>query len=92
MLNDTLADYDPYPTRGRRGDVAAAKEEMKQSKYDTDQDGICDAPECKDVLYLTATDRLRQDMVPADGGVAREDRHHAEARARSRTPTRRSRP
>lgn len=37
---------------------------MKQSKYDTDKDGVCDAPECKDVLFLTASDRLRQDMVP----------------------------
>ena len=64
MLNDTLADYVPYPSEGDAGDVEAAMEEMKLSKYDTDQDGICDAPECKDVLYLTATDRLRQDMVP----------------------------
>ena len=64
MLNDALADYDPYPSEGFAGDVEAAKEFMKQSKYDTDKDGICDAPECKDVLYLTATDRLRQDMVP----------------------------
>jgi peptide/nickel transport system substrate-binding protein len=64
MLNETLADYVPYPSEGDAGDAAAAMEEMKQSKYDTDQDGICDAPECKDVLYLTATDRLRQDMVP----------------------------
>ncbi len=39
---------------------------MKQSKYDTDGDGMCDAPECKDVLFVTATDRLRQDMVPVD--------------------------
>jgi ABC-type transport system substrate-binding protein len=64
MLNDALVDYDPYPSEGFAGDVDAAKEFMKQSKYDTDKDGICDAPECKDVLYLTATDRLRQDMVP----------------------------
>ena len=64
MLNDTLSDYVPYPSEGDAGDAAAAMEEMKLSKYDTDQDGICDAPECKDVLYLTATDRLRQDMVP----------------------------
>jgi peptide/nickel transport system substrate-binding protein len=64
MLNDTLADYVPYPSEGDAGDATAAMEEMKQSKYDTDGDGICDAPECKDVLYLTATDRLRQDMVP----------------------------
>jgi peptide/nickel transport system substrate-binding protein len=64
LLNDALVDYDPYPSEGYAGDVDAAKEFMKQSKYDTDKDGICDAPECKDVLYLTATDRLRQDMVP----------------------------
>jgi peptide/nickel transport system substrate-binding protein len=64
MLNDALADYDPYPSEGFAGDVEAAMEEMRQSKYDTDGDGMCDAPECKDVLYLTATDRLRQDMVP----------------------------
>jgi peptide/nickel transport system substrate-binding protein len=64
ILNDVLVDYDPYPSADFAGDEAAAKEEMKQSKYDTDGDGICDAPECKDVLYLTATDRLRQDMIP----------------------------
>jgi peptide/nickel transport system substrate-binding protein len=64
MLNETLADYAPYGTEGDAGDLEAAMEEMRQSKYDTDQDGLCDAPECKDVLYLTATDRLRQDMVP----------------------------
>ena len=27
-----------------------AKAEMDQSKYDTNQDGVCDAPECKNVL------------------------------------------
>ncbi|MCC6222271.1 MAG: hypothetical protein IT201_02125 [Thermoleophilia bacterium] len=64
MLNETLADYDPYPSEGYAGDAAAAMEEMKQSKYDTDKDGICDAPECKDVLFVTEADRLRQDMMP----------------------------
>ena len=43
-------------TRTRRadfaGDVDAAMEEMKQSKYDTDEDGLCDAPECKGVLHI----------------------------------------
>ena len=37
-------DYDPYATEGAAGDVTAAKDEMKQSKYDTNKDGICDAP------------------------------------------------
>ena len=64
MLNEILADYDPYPSEGYAGDAAAAMEEMKLSKYDTDKDGICDAPECKDVLYVTESDRLRQDMLP----------------------------
>ncbi len=64
MLNELLADYDPYPSEGYAGDAAAAMEEMKQSKYDTDKDGICDAPECKDVLFVTESDRLRQDMLP----------------------------
>ncbi len=64
MLNELLADYDPYPSEGYAGDVNAAMEEMKQSKYDTDKDGICDAPECKDVLFVTESDRLRQDMLP----------------------------
>ena len=38
----------PVPEHGRSGDEEAAKAEMAQSKYDTDQDGICDAPECKE--------------------------------------------
>ena len=31
------SDYNPYPSEGNRGDEAKAKEEMKQSKYDTQQ-------------------------------------------------------
>ena len=40
-------------TRTRRfaGDVEAAKAEMKLSKYDTDKDGICDAPACKGIAH-----------------------------------------
>jgi peptide/nickel transport system substrate-binding protein len=49
----TADEYDPYASPNFAGDVDAAKEEMKQSKYDTDQDGLCDAPECKDVLHFT---------------------------------------
>jgi peptide/nickel transport system substrate-binding protein len=46
MLGGLLADYNPYPSEDFRGDEAKAKEEMAQSKYDTDSDGMCDAPEC----------------------------------------------
>lgn len=64
MLNGLLDDYDPYPSEGQQGDVEAAKEEMKQSKYDTDGDGICDAPECKDVLQIGSNTPPNTDMLP----------------------------
>lgn len=49
----TADEYDPYATPGFAGDEDAAKEEMKQSKYDSDGDGLCDAPVCKGVLHFT---------------------------------------
>lgn len=45
-----LDDYYPFQQPPFAGDVEAAKAEMKQSKYDTDQDGLCDAPECSGVI------------------------------------------
>ena len=58
---NALEGYVPYPsTDGLGADspdgLEAAKAEMAQSKYDTNQDGICDAPECKDVLTLGSND------------------------------------
>lgn len=50
LLNNQLKDYDPYATPNGQGDIEAAKAEMKQSKYDTDGDGVCDDPSCKDIL------------------------------------------
>src|SRR5205823_6387372 len=44
--------YDPYPSTGFRGDLEAAKSEMRQSKYDADGDGLCDLAACEDVLFL----------------------------------------
>ncbi|HSL67640.1 MAG TPA: ABC transporter substrate-binding protein [Actinomycetota bacterium] len=45
--------YDPYQTPNSQGDVAAAMEEVKQSKYDTNGDGKCDeSPECNDILTI----------------------------------------
>jgi peptide/nickel transport system substrate-binding protein len=52
ILGGVLEGYDPYPSEGGQGDVEAAKAEMMQSKYDTNQDGICDAPECKKVSLI----------------------------------------
>ncbi len=59
-----LAGYDPYPSPNFEGDVAAAMEEMKLSKYDTDKDGLCDAPECTDVLSIQGTTARDKGMVP----------------------------
>ncbi|HEX5630752.1 MAG TPA: ABC transporter substrate-binding protein [Acidimicrobiia bacterium] len=51
-LSGLGADYDPYATEGFRGDEEAAKAEMAQSVYDTDGDGMCDAPECSGVIMI----------------------------------------
>jgi ABC-type transport system substrate-binding protein len=42
LLDNQLKDYNPYATPGDRGDLAAAKAEMAQSKYDSNGDGVCD--------------------------------------------------
>ena len=44
LENNILRDYDPYATPNTAGDIEKAKAEMAQSKYDTNQDGVCDAP------------------------------------------------
>ncbi len=60
VVPDTLFDfklqsYRPYKTPGDRGSVAKAMAEVKQSRYDTNKDGTCDAKECKGVLLLSDT-------------------------------------
>jgi peptide/nickel transport system substrate-binding protein len=70
LENNLLKDYDPYATPNGKGSLTDAQNEMKQSKYDTDQDGKCDAPECNDVLtvidqatpYPAQTKSIAQDM------------------------------
>jgi peptide/nickel transport system substrate-binding protein len=57
LLDNQLADYNPYATPNNAGadseeGLALAMDQMRQSKYDTDQDGICDAPECSGVLSI----------------------------------------
>ena len=53
LENNLLLDYDPYATPDGGGDIQKAMEEIKQSKYDADGDGVCDAPECSDVLTMS---------------------------------------
>jgi peptide/nickel transport system substrate-binding protein len=53
VLGDKLtAEYNPYATPDNRGDEAKAKEEMKQSKYDSNKDGVCDASACKNLVMI----------------------------------------
>ncbi len=73
------SEYNPYPSEGNRGDEAKAKEEMKQSKYDTNKDGVCDATECSNLVMInrnvTPLHRLRGGRRLQPG----EDRHQGEA-------------
>jgi peptide/nickel transport system substrate-binding protein len=66
MFGGDLNDYDPYKTAGSSGDVAAAKAEMKQSKYDSNKDGVCDASACKGLLNITRNVSPWTDMVPIE--------------------------
>ena len=56
--------YDPYPSAGHNGDVTAAKAEMKQSKYDSNGDGSCDATVCKNVLFINRNITPFSDYTP----------------------------
>ena len=68
LQNNILATYDPYSTPNNSGDVEKAKEAMAQSKYDTDGDGVCDAPECRNIL--TVTDR--EDPYPEQSSLLQQ--------------------
>ncbi|MEP7022552.1 MAG: ABC transporter substrate-binding protein, partial [Actinomycetota bacterium] len=46
------ASYDPYKTPNESGDLAKAQAEMKQSPYDTNHDGKCDASACKNLAFI----------------------------------------
>jgi peptide/nickel transport system substrate-binding protein len=57
LLDNQLIDYNPFATPNNAGadspeGLQLAMDEMKQSKYDTDQDGLCDAPECSGILAI----------------------------------------
>jgi len=53
LQNNLLKDYKPYPSANNQGDIEAAMAAMSESKYDTNGDGVCDDPVCKDVLAVT---------------------------------------
>ena len=53
LVGNLLADYAPFGTQGNRGDLEAAKREMRLSRYDSDGDGMCDARACQNVRTLS---------------------------------------
>jgi peptide/nickel transport system substrate-binding protein len=65
LENNLLVDYDPYASPDSKGDIAKAKEEMAQSKYDSDGDGVCDDPSCDGVLAFTD----REDPYPKQAAL-----------------------
>lgn len=52
VLDNLLLRYEPFPSDGGSGDLAAAKAEVAASAYDADRDGVCDAPACRSVRTL----------------------------------------
>jgi len=64
MFNGALEDYAPYKTEGDAGDLEQAKEEMRQSQYDANKDGVCDASECKNVFHVNRNEPPFTDMEP----------------------------
>jgi peptide/nickel transport system substrate-binding protein len=65
VLNDALKqDYDPYASPDFHGDPAKAMDEMKQSKYDTNKDGLCDAPQCKNMVMINRNVTPWTDLEP----------------------------
>jgi peptide/nickel transport system substrate-binding protein len=53
LLNNQLADYDPFATPNSNGDLEAAQEAMSESKYDSDGDGVCDDEVCNNIVSVT---------------------------------------
>ncbi len=53
LEDNLLLEYDPYRTPGSHGDPAAARDEMRLSRYDGDGDGRCDDPVCSSVGMVT---------------------------------------
>jgi peptide/nickel transport system substrate-binding protein len=58
------ASYDPYPSPNHAGDLQAAMDAMKQSKYDPGQTGKCTDPVCDNVLLLSRNETPWTDMDP----------------------------
>jgi peptide/nickel transport system substrate-binding protein len=64
LFDNQLAEFAPYKTAGDHGNVAKAKAALKGSKYDTQHNGTCSAPACKNVYLLADTRLVDTKLVP----------------------------
>jgi peptide/nickel transport system substrate-binding protein len=73
LEDNLLLNYDPYGSPTDEGDVAAARREMAMSMYDTNGDGLCDAPVCSGIpalgfdiparpFFAAMADQIRSDL------------------------------
>jgi peptide/nickel transport system substrate-binding protein len=62
--NQLTQSYDPYSSAGFHGDLAKAKAEMMQSRYDSNKDGICDAAQCRNLAIVNRNVVPFTDMEP----------------------------
>jgi ABC-type transport system substrate-binding protein len=76
LENNLLLGYNPYPSTSDAGDLGAARDAMRESRYDADHDGQCDASACRavtvsgpSVVISTITPDLAEigiQLVPTD--------------------------
>lgn len=66
VFNDSSAitGYNPYPSPGNAGDLAAAQAQMRLSKYDPKHDGMCDVAACKNVFTITGNSIQETNEIP----------------------------
>jgi peptide/nickel transport system substrate-binding protein len=72
IFDDQLAEFAPYKTPGDQGSLAKAKAAMMGSKYDTQHNGTCGAPQCKNVLLLNDSQSTYGKMLPIVQADAQE--------------------
>ena len=88
IFDNQLADYAPVQDAGDHGSVAKAKAAMKGSKYDTCNNGMCDASACKNVLMIADT---RSQSIRRWSRSSSRTRRRSASRSRSARSTARTR-
>ena len=80
ILGNTIKNFDPYNVNktGGKGDLAAAKAEIKLSKYDTNHDGVCDAKRLQEPLHRHGRTRPGGGVPAGPRAEPEGHRHHAQ--------------